>query len=153
MKYVLLNKRDLNKVRIFLDNINKEFLQSKYPRKINPLERYINAPNRRMIIAKENGKIAGYISYRFNFRNNGWIIGIGVSKKYRRKGIGSILFKKAVNDLGKKHNRIVVRTWSTNVKSCSLFEKMGFKKSRTIKNRRVDGSDDVWFYRKNNIVS
>ncbi|MDP1695223.1 MAG: GNAT family N-acetyltransferase [Candidatus Woesearchaeota archaeon] len=147
MDYAHLKKRDLEKIEIFLKSLEDDFLQSRKIRKRNPLERYIDNLNLRMIIAKDRRNIMGYISYEFNVRGAGKIIGIGVSKNYRGKGIGEALFKRALKELSKKHKRIITRTWSTNTTSRSLIEKMGFKKYRVIKNKRIDGSDDVWLSR------
>ena len=148
MDYAHLKKRDLEKIKIFLESLKDDFLQARKIRKRNPLEKYIANHNLRMIIAKDKGKIIGYVSYEFNVRGAGKIIGIGVSKKYRGKGIGEALFKRALKELSKKHKKIITRTWSANTTSRSLIEKMGFKKYRVIKNRRIDGSDDIWLSRK-----
>ena len=82
-----------------------------------------------------------------NFNGRGLIIGIGVAREYRRKGIGLRLYKKAISDLRNKGiKRIVVRSWSTNKPSIKLLSKLGFKKYYTVKGARVNGSDSLWFF-------
>jgi len=150
MKYSLLKQSELQQAQSFLESLKDDFLVSRKARKKGSLRRYLVNKDRRMILAKDKNKIIGYITYKFNTRKKGWIIGIGVGKEYRGKGIGKALFRKAIKDLAKKHNKIIVRTWSTNKKSRSLFEKTGFKKYRAFKNQRIDGSDDVWHYKEIN---
>lgn len=99
----------------------------------------------KIILVFDKSKVIGYVSYGFN-KKRGWIRGIAIKKKYRNQGIGKKLYKKAINEIKKKKiKKIVTRTWSSNSPSISLIKKMGFIKTKTIKNTRINGDDTIWF--------
>ena len=145
MKYEYIKREHIDSLNTLLKDLGPEFVSLRNPRKNNSIEKYFTNPNLKMILAIDSSKVVGYESYIIN-NNRCKFIGIGVEKKYRRYGVASKLNDLAISDLKKKHvKEIKARTWSTNIKSRSLLEKLGFKKYKTIKNARVNGTDTVWY--------
>ena len=92
----------------------------------------------RVFVAKDNGKIVGFLWAVFyeHIKNKG--VGIieelYVDEKYRRKGIGKMLVFKAINFL-KKHSTVIFVTTGLHMHDAIKFYKaIGFKESK------------VWFF-------
>ncbi len=90
------------------------------------------------IVAELGGKIVGYIMCRieygfshikrFGLARKGHIVSIAVLDEHRRKGIGTILLKLAIEEMTKKscsESYLEVRV--SNKEAISLYEKMNFK--------------------------
>lgn len=146
MKYTYIKKEYTNSLNKLSKDLESEFVPQRKHKKNNPVEKYFTTPNLYMLLAIDGSKVVGYRVYSILKDNRGRFMGIGVAKKYRRRGIATKLYNIAIKDLKKKHvKEIITKTWSTNTRSIPLFEKMGFKKYKTIKNARIDGSDTVWY--------
>lgn len=148
LTYTLLNSSNFNKFEAFRQSVEKDFVKEKpnlkknsKKQKVHPLKKR----NLKIILVFDKSKIIGYVSYGFN-KKRGWIRGIAIKKNYRNQGIGKKLYKKAISEIKKKKIKIIVtRTWSSNTHSINLIKKMGFIKTRTIKNTRINGDDTIWF--------
>lgn len=66
--------------------------------------------------------IAGFDGHR------GWIYSLAVKKQYRNKGVGSILLKKALEELKKRGClKVNLQVEGDNSKIVTFYEKNGFK--------------------------
>ncbi len=71
---------------------------------------------------------------------------IAVDKNFRGKGIGSILYDKVTEQCYKDGTlRAIVKTWSLNLRSQSMFRKHGFIHSETIEDDRSKGIHSLFF--------
>jgi len=104
------------------------------------------------IVAEENGEVIGYIMCRtevglsnFGFSGllkKGHIVSVAVLPQSRRKGIGEALINEAIKGMkiyGAKQCFLEVRV--TNTPAISLYKKLGFEITRTIKGYYADGED------------
>jgi len=104
------------------------------------------------IVAEENGTVVGYIMCRiesglsnFGFSGlmkKGHIVSVAVLPEFRRKGIGQALIvesMKAMRTYNAKQCFLEVRV--TNMAAVSLYKKLGFQISRTIRGYYADGED------------
>jgi ribosomal-protein-alanine N-acetyltransferase len=104
------------------------------------------------IVAEENGEVIGYIMCRtevglshFGFSGllkKGHIVSVAVLPQSRRKGIGEALINEAITGMklyGAKQCFLEVRV--TNAPAISLYKKLGFEITRTIKGYYADGED------------
>jgi len=104
------------------------------------------------IVAEENGEIVGYIMCRievglsnFGFGGllkKGHIVSVAVLPQNRRKGVGEALVNEATKGMqqyGAKQCFLEVRV--TNEPAISLYKKLGFQITRTIKGYYADGED------------
>ncbi|MGV8086399.1 MAG: GNAT family N-acetyltransferase [Candidatus Woesearchaeota archaeon] len=149
MKYIYFKKKYLNSLNKLAKELQKEFIQQRTSNNNTPIDRYFKDSKAKLILAIDKSQVVGYRVYTILNDNRGRFMGIGVAKKYRRKRIATKLYNIAINDLKNKNvKEVITKTWSTNTRSIPLFEKMGFKKYKTIKNARIDGSDTIWFRRK-----
>lgn len=83
-------------------------------------------------LAVYNGKVAGMSdATRQIGRNKGnVVIGLGVTKRFRRKGLGEYLLKSAIKKAKKKFNpkNIYLTVAEPNKPARELYEKVGFRK-------------------------
>ncbi len=90
-------------------------------------------------VAEENGKIKGYILMHL-FEEGLHIINIAVRKEARRKGIGTMMLKKAVNIAEEKNiPLLVLEVRESNIQAINLYKKFGFHTIRTIDNYYSNG--------------
>ena len=144
MKYVKLSKKYLKDFEKFIQTLSKDFVFVKNL-KSNKINKYFDKSYLHMLLVLDNQKIVGYHAYNSNLRGKGYLIGVGISKKYRNKKIASTLLKKSLNDLKNKGiKEVKVRTWENNLVSLNMLRKFGFKKYKTIKNDRIDGTSTIW---------
>ncbi|GEM_PF-6005557 len=71
---------------------------------------------------------------------------IATSEQYKRTGLMNILMTQTI-DYEKKHGteKIFLETWSTNIASRSLFDKLGFTEIKIKKNARGRGIDEIQY--------
>ena len=84
-------------------------------------------PNRRLMIAKLEGKIVGTVSI-IEESDKLWVTGLAVHETARGQGVATTILnwtKKEAFDLGKAHVYLDVET--DNDKALSLYEKVGFE--------------------------
>jgi len=104
------------------------------------------------IVAEEDRQVVGYIMCRtevglsnFDFGGlikKGHIVSVAVLPQYRRKGIGQTLINKAMEGMrlyNAKQCFLEVRV--TNEAAISLYKKLGFTVTRTIRGYYADGED------------
>lgn len=113
------------------------------------MDLYANYPET-FIVAEEENKIVGYVMCRvetafsgFSPAKRGHIISIAVLPNYRRRGIGEMLLKEALNALinhyGVKDCYLEVRV--SNEAAINLYKKLGFKIERVIRGYYADGEN------------
>ncbi len=103
------------------------------------------------IVAEENGEVIGYIMCRIEvglsnllsgLMKKGHIVSVAVLPQYRHKGVGEALVNEAMKGMqlyNAKQCFLEVRV--TNMPAISLYKKLGFQISRTIKGYYADGED------------
>lgn len=83
-------------------------------------------------VAKYDGELAGFIlatiiDKRKSINKYGYLVWLGVSPDYARKGIGSILFEKfKIKMKEEKVRTLLVDTQADNESACNFFKKKGF---------------------------
>ncbi|HDI31323.1 MAG TPA: ribosomal-protein-alanine N-acetyltransferase [Thermofilum sp.] len=130
--------------------INKENLPENYPSYFFKMhhERFPKA----FLVAIVNGKIVGYVMCRVeegplytSNRNGkqGHVVSLAVDKPYRRKGIGRELMLKAMKSLYENYKveEYYLEVRVSNLPAIKLYEKLGYKKVKTIKGYYLDGED------------
>ena len=131
-------------------NINHECLPENYTTFffMDLYERYPET----FIVAEEDGKIAGYILCRIEtglagldrlgLSKKGHVISIAVLPQYRRQGVANALMEEAMkNMVHYKAKECYLEVRVGNDEAVKLYQKLGFKISRTIREYYMDGED------------
>ncbi|MBA3751642.1 GNAT family N-acetyltransferase [Candidatus Dependentiae bacterium] len=78
------------------------------------------------------GEPVGFIAYYPGALYEGWILFLGVDKKFRSRGYARKLMQYAIDDLKKKGCRIIrLNTRTDNTAGRKLYESLGFKQDWT----------------------
>lgn len=130
--------------------VNRENLPENYPSYFFKMhhEKYPKA----FLVATVDDKIVGYVMCRVeegtlhtSSRNGrrGHIVSIAVDEEYRRRGIGMNLMREAMKSLYENYNveEYYLEVRVSNLPAIKLYEKLGYKKVRTIKGYYLDGED------------
>jgi RimJ/RimL family protein N-acetyltransferase len=146
MNYKYFSKEDLSLFQLFDKKISKDFLKFRKPsNKQSNLNTYISNKNKSILLVLDRGKIIGYQAFSINGKK-ARLIGAGILREYRRKGIAKSLVNSALNQMKKrKVKRVISRTWESNLASRALLEGSGFKKYKVVKRDRINGEDSIWF--------
>ena len=96
-------------------------------------------------------KTVGFISLFHSDKNNSVSIGpMYINEKFRGKGFGKIQVEKLLKYCEKnKYHIIKTKTWSKNIASRKIFEKLGFQVYEEIPNDRSDGDSTVKYVWRN----
>lgn len=134
------NKNDIEILQnlneeLFIDNqkydsdLRMDWSRSKEGR--NYFTKILDDPNSYCVIAEEDGKPVGYISThprKVNYLKSKYleIDNMGVSPKYRSKGIGSLLIKKCIEwAKAKGYVKLYVNSYFANKKAINFYKKNG----------------------------
>ena len=104
------------------------------------------------IVAEEDGRVSGYIMCRIEvglsnygfggLTRKGHVVSIAVMPLNRRKGMASILIKKALEGMEYyKAKQCFLEVRVTNESGITLYKKLGFEVTRTINGYYSDGED------------
>ncbi len=104
------------------------------------------------IVAEVYGEVAGYIMCRietglpgfglFGIAKRGHVISIAVLPQYQRKGIGQALMQEAMQRMRTyKAKECYLEVRASNTPAISLYQKLGFETSRTVRRYYADGED------------
>jgi ribosomal protein S18 acetylase RimI-like enzyme len=92
-------------------------------------------------ILQENEKLAGYVKYKKNSLDEGYISQVAVSDDFRNKGYGKFLVSTALKELHNMDaNSTTLLCYKDNIPALNLYEKMGFKKEFEAKDG-INGRD------------
>jgi len=107
----------------------------------------------RTIIARVNGHLAGFLSYRENYlvpeikeARAAYVSTIAVSKSNRGQGLARILYKRLMEQVLQSPTgpySISTRTWSTNKPHIKLVLDLGFFLAASVENGRGQGINTV----------
>ncbi|WP_338604755.1 ribosomal protein S18-alanine N-acetyltransferase [Sulfolobus tengchongensis] len=105
-------------------------------------------------VAVVENKVVGYIMPRieWGFSNlkqlpalvrKGHVVSIAVLEEYRRKGIATSLLEHSMRSMKNDYNaeEVYLEVRVSNYAAISLYEKLGFKKVKVLKNYYADGED------------
>jgi len=104
------------------------------------------------VVAEENGEIVGYIMCRielglsnFGFGGiikKGHVVSVAVLPDHRKKGVGEALIVKALEGMrGYNAKQCFLEVRVSNVPAVSLYKKLSFEVTRTIRGYYADGED------------
>jgi [ribosomal protein S18]-alanine N-acetyltransferase len=104
------------------------------------------------IVAEENEELAGYIMCRIEVGlsnygfgglvKKGHVVSIAVMPQHRRKGVAQAVIKRAIEGMEYyKAKQCFLEVRVTNDIAISLYKKLGFEITRTIKGYYSDGED------------
>ncbi len=97
---------------------------------------------RDLIVADVGNRLAGYIVTMDVDEWTGKIISFAVRKEYRRKGIGTMLMRAAIERMRARGKRkIVLEVRVSNEEAQRLYKKFGFKITDVISGYYSDGED------------
>lgn len=112
------------------------------------------------IVAENQGEIVGYLMCRIevglsNFGlgglvKKGHVVSIAVLPEHRRKGIGGAVVKESMGKMQAVYNakQCYLEVRITNESAISMYKKLGFEITRTIKGYYADGEDAYVMSRK-----
>jgi len=139
MKIRTANKKDIKEI-VKLINSAEELRETKKSKHdIKYISSHINNPMHQIYICEENNKIIGVLTAEvWKDKKYGFVSNIIMNKKFRKKGIGSLLFNKFEKYCkAKKFRKITFLTKISNKKMQKWSEKKGYKKG-----------DSFYFYKK-----
>ncbi|MHA1590679.1 MAG: ribosomal protein S18-alanine N-acetyltransferase [Candidatus Njordarchaeales archaeon] len=94
------------------------------------------------LVAEYKGQVLGYVAGRIEYNRLGHVITIAVHPEWRRRGIGTKLMlyiMKLFREYGCERVYLEVRV--SNLEAIRLYEKLGFRITRLLKNYYEDGED------------
>lgn len=107
---------------------------------INQYKKYNENSTYEIIVAKEDNKIIGSITFykinlfTFSFQPALEIFNVGVLKEYRGKGIAKIIFEYIINYAKENEYKTIFLTClDTAYPAHKLYESIGFKKMNSVK--------------------
>ncbi len=117
-----------------VERINRVFLPENYPSSFF-LENYRRFPDSFLVAESESGEIVGYIMCRVEYYPVGGrtlflghVLSIAVDKKYRRRGIGEALMKKAEEGLSNYGSHLVyLEVRVSNEPAIRLYKKLSYE--------------------------
>lgn len=92
------------------------------------------------LVAESGHQLLGYIAAASR-GDEGWVYSFAVEPGSRRRGIGRLLMKAALNYLSTKTTRVYLQVSVNNPAAMSLYEKFSFVKTRRIKRYYPNGDD------------
>ena len=99
---------------------------------------YVTAHNTGFLVARDSEEIAGYIIFSYAGAK-ATIVSIAVDREYRRKGIGSMLLKAALQS--PLVNEVELQVSVRNEEAVSFYSSHGFQKLSSLRKYYPDGSD------------
>ena len=98
------------------------------------------------LIAEWNYEAIGYIVAKTDC-SRAHILSIAVENNWRRKRIGTILLQMLIIKLkSKRINEIILEVEKNNIPAKTLYERIGFKATKEIKNYYPNGGDALVYY-------
>jgi len=128
------NKGDIKEKDIFAKNAWNQF---------NKENRYEWDEKKYYFVARENGRIVGFASFRINGGAT-LLSQLIISKKDRNKGIGGLLIKKVENfSKSKKCHVLYLETSEKHKGALKFYKNRGYKIVATLKNNKFHFD---WYY-------
>lgn len=102
------------------------------------LDDLLQKETKRFFVAVQEGKIIGYTVATAE----GHIVSVAVHPHYRRRGIGTALLSRVVQELvGESIDEIYLEVRKGNMVAVSFYERLGFRRSSEIRHYYGDGED------------
>jgi len=100
------------------------------------------------LVAEKNYEVIGYIVAKTDC-SRAHILSIAVKNNWRRKRIGFTLLQMLIIKLkSKRINEIILEVELNNIPAKTLYERVGFKLIKEIKNYYLNGEDALVYYFK-----
>ena len=134
-----LGKINMQTSKLHFDNTKNEFKESTLEGLISYVEDCIEDENVVILKATFDGEIAGYAIVYFNtypedhfqFHKRGYIGGVGVDEKYRRKGVGTALMKGIEEELKKRNvSALELDVYTFNEGAEKFYESAGYEMTK-----------------------
>ena len=118
-----------------------------------PYSYFNNLLNQEIIVAIEDDKLAGFMSFKTNyvcdnikeeFLPNVYVSTVIVNPNFRGRGITKLFYKFINSNYQGYH--IFTRTWSTNIGHLKILKSLGFNQTLLIKDDRGEGIDTVYYH-------
>jgi len=103
---------------------------------------YIATHNSGFLVARDDGKITGYIIFSYE-DVKAMIVSIAVDRRHRRRGMGSMLLKAAMDKLPETINSVELLVAVNNMDAISFYSAQGFEKKSSLRKYYPDGSDAI----------
>lgn len=141
MKLFSNSSKELEKFKIFLEHEDHDFYPPLSDRE--KIEEYLQEMIQGKIVYFEDEKIFAAICYFDNYEkyNSAYIKFIAVLPEYRHQHYGMQLMERALQEL--KGKLITITTWSTDKPALELYQHIGFKIVKVLKNDRGNNVDTI----------
>lgn len=108
--------------------VGEEPYQKSYVFQKKNYRSYISNPDKIIYFAYADGQLAGQIDINKHWNGYAWIDDFAVDTRFRRRGIGRAMMRKAVNWAKAKYlPGIMLESQNNNVPACRFYENFGFK--------------------------
>jgi len=101
-----------------------------------------------LLLAYDKEQIVGSVCVGLDKpkRGEGYIDWVAIIPQYRKQGLATRLIDSVEVYLTKNNfDKVKVRTWSTNIASVALYNKLGFRVDYLVKDDRGEGIDSIYF--------
>ncbi len=118
------------------------------PYPLSLLEQLYSSYPRGFIGAELEGRLVGYLIFTMRWGGIGHILSLAVDPPYQRRGIGSALVRKALEDLKADGARTVrLEARKSNIGARMFYLTLGFKEERELPHYYEDGETAVlmWY--------
>lgn len=113
---------------VHFETISTPPYQKTYPVEAIDYGTYIDHPDRTVFLAYMDLSVAGEIRLRWNWNNFAYIEDIVVDVSLRRRGVGRMLIKRAIQWAKEKQlPGVMLETQNNNVPACLLYQACGFE--------------------------
>eukprot|EP01029_Cantina_marsupialis_P009817 TRINITY_DN22651_c0_g1_i1.p1 TRINITY_DN22651_c0_g1~~TRINITY_DN22651_c0_g1_i1.p1 ORF type:complete len:204 (+),score=18.34 TRINITY_DN22651_c0_g1_i1:80-613(+) len=92
----------------------------------------------------KEGKLIGCVMCKIDKGRTslkGYLGMLAVDQEYRKRGIATVLVKKAINEMKKNCHEVMLETEVCNIGAQKFYEKLGFIKDKRLSKYYLNGSD------------
>lgn len=131
---------------ICFKNVYKDIFPRSYLNNLTPffwkkaISLWLHEKKIQVLLACEGQEIIGFIIFgKVREDNLIQIVSFYILKDFRDKGIGSILFNAALNNMKKNTYSVAVWVVKKNIRACHFYEKKGFINANCDESIDIDG--------------
>lgn len=138
-------------------SIEQQLFPNPWP--FDAFQRLFKQDNYSILVALSNDNVVGYVIFSLeglsfldvlqNYSPRGHILNLAVKPSFQRKGIGSLLLKRALDNIWEEgYNKVELEVKTDNNPAINFYQARGFSKFKTIGNFYSNG-DDAHLMHKN----